>query len=183
MEPVSAVSVAAAALQFLDFGSRLLSTSYQVYKSPKGKTEKQVALSTIIDDLSCLLQHVERVTAGAKPCSATQSKLVHLSDECRNLITPLNKALDRLQGQQNGESSFTFDDGQQGGEAATSKKPMIKILRNALIAVWDESEIEETMGKLEDMRRRMTSAAIFTVWYVSYLASCRTHGSSVLIRS
>ncbi|KAH6632215.1 hypothetical protein F5144DRAFT_245063 [Chaetomium tenue] len=157
MEPVSAVGVAAAALQFLDFGSRLLSTSRQIYRSPSGRTAKQVTLSTITNDLAHILAQVEQATASITPTSLAYHQLVGLSTECKDLIAPLNDALAALG--KDGDSVFMYDEGKR-----VKEKSVLKTLRCALEAIWNQAEIEETIAKLRDMERRVTTAVIFAIW-------------------
>ncbi|EAQ87685.1 hypothetical protein CHGG_04304 [Chaetomium globosum CBS 148.51] len=157
MEPVSAVGVAAAALQFLDFGSRLLSTSRQIYRSPSGRTARQVTLSTITNDLAHILAHVEQATASITPTSLAYHQLVSLSTECKDLIAPLNDALAALG--KDGDSVFMYDEGKR-----VKEKSVLKTLRSALEAIWNQAEIEETIAKLRDMERRVTTAVIFAIW-------------------
>lgn len=160
MDPVSAVGVAAAAMQFLDFGLRLLSTSYDIYKSPSGRTAKQVTLSTIVDDLTDLLDQTKDTTsAGYAYTSPAEEQLLRLSKECKALVAPLHEALGRLR--KAGPTEFTFEEPQSGKE-----KSIRKTLRAALKSVWEESEIDETIGKLDKMKRRMMTATLLALWYV-----------------
>lgn len=160
MDPASAVGVAAAAMQFLDFGLRLLSTSYDIYKSPSGWTAKQVTLSTIVDDLTGVLDQVKDTTsAGYAYTSPAEDQLLRLSRECKALIAPLREALGQLQ--RTGPTKFTFEEPQAGGE-----KSIRKTLHAALKSVWKESEIDETIDKLDKMKRRMMTATLFALWYV-----------------
>jgi len=169
MEPVSAISVAAATLQVLDFGARLLSASHQIYRSPSGCTSKQVALSTIAGDLSRLLDQVEHVTTGNISLSPAQDQLVKLGAECKTLLAPLGKALDRLQDDRG--SGFTFTQ-TQTTDSLRSEKGLVETFRSALGAVWNQADIDKKMKELEDMRQRMAAAAIFTLWYVTTVYIC-----------
>jgi hypothetical protein len=59
MVPLDAISLAAAVLQFVDFGSKLMIESYNVYHSESGATEDSDALTlatTILRDLAFRLQ-------------------------------------------------------------------------------------------------------------------------------
>jgi hypothetical protein len=173
MEPTSAIGVAAAAIQFLDFGSRLLSSSCDIYRSPSGQTAKQVALSAIVGDLSSLLNQVEQtisagLRSGAHP-SPAQDRLLGLCGECKNLIAPLNQSLSRLQRDRASDLCF-------GGQDAEEKcgRGVLMSLRLALKAVWNESEIVETFDKLDAMKRRITAAALFALWWVPISAKMQS---------
>jgi hypothetical protein len=59
MVPLDAISLAAAILQFVDFGSKLMIESYNVYHSASGATEDADALTlatTTLQDLAYRLQ-------------------------------------------------------------------------------------------------------------------------------
>ena len=53
MEPLSALSVAAAVVQFVDFGSSLVSKSREIYKSSQGasigQAESEIATKRLVD--------------------------------------------------------------------------------------------------------------------------------------
>ena len=59
MDPVSALGVAAAAVQFVDFGSRLLSNTLETYKNATGQSTRNMELSVISQDLVLLATEVE----------------------------------------------------------------------------------------------------------------------------
>ncbi|KAK0616675.1 hypothetical protein B0T14DRAFT_250916 [Immersiella caudata] len=163
MEPTGAIGVAAAAIQFLDFGSRLLSSSCDIYRSPSGQTAKQVALSAIIDDLSSLLNQVEqtisiRLRSGSHP-SPAEDQVLRLCKECKSLVAPVSQSLSRLQDDQATGSCF----GSQDASGKTDRT-VLAALRLALKAVWNEAEIIETFNKLDAMKRRITAAALFALW-------------------
>ncbi len=164
MEPAGVVGLAAAAFQFLDFGSRLLSTSYTIYKSPSGQTAKQVALDTIVKDFSVLLGQVENTTSSAfapAPASPAQGQLLKLCGECQELIAPLINALGQLQNDGHADTEITFD-----GQAAQRRggKAVVKTVKAALKAVLKDSEMNDMIEKLEAMHRRMISATLFALW-------------------
>ena len=162
MEAAAVVGVAAAALQFLDFGSRLLSTSYQVYKSPSGQSAREASLSTITDDLSTLLQQLRETSSTAHSeivTSPAQRQLLKLSEECETLLDPLRPALAQLE--KDGHTDFTFD---AWGKRKT--KNALKTIQSTLKAVLKDSETQKTTDQLESMRRRIMSATLSALWYV-----------------
>jgi hypothetical protein len=63
MEPLSALSVAAAVVQFVDFGTRLLSQTREIYKSSTGQTERVSLLKRVTRDLDSLTSRVEEKAA------------------------------------------------------------------------------------------------------------------------
>ena len=72
MDPITAVSVAAAVTQFIDFSVRLLSTSYDIYVSPHGESGRQVERKTIARDLAEISGEVTRsITEAAREDTLT----------------------------------------------------------------------------------------------------------------
>ncbi|KAI0009837.1 hypothetical protein F4779DRAFT_627530 [Xylariaceae sp. FL0662B] len=59
MEPISILSVAAAALQFLDFGSRVLTDTREAYASSGGRSRNNLELSRISEDFARLARDIE----------------------------------------------------------------------------------------------------------------------------
>ncbi|RDW93695.1 ATP-binding protein [Aspergillus mulundensis] len=51
MDPISALSLAAVILQFIDFSSKLVAGTYEVYNSASGTTVENVHITTIVTDL------------------------------------------------------------------------------------------------------------------------------------
>jgi hypothetical protein len=67
MDPLSALSVAAAVVQFVDFGTRVLSDARHIYESSSGQTSMNLELSTVANDLSRLIDDMESNVEKAKP--------------------------------------------------------------------------------------------------------------------
>jgi len=56
MDPLTALSVASSIIQFVDFGSKLLSRSRQLYKSKEGVLTENVDVETITEDITTLVK-------------------------------------------------------------------------------------------------------------------------------
>ncbi|KAL4876907.1 hypothetical protein BJY04DRAFT_199201 [Aspergillus karnatakaensis] len=54
MDPISAVSFVGTILQFIDFSSKLIIGTYEIYKSTEGTTSELADVSTVIRDLNIL---------------------------------------------------------------------------------------------------------------------------------
>ncbi|TRX88264.1 hypothetical protein FHL15_010831 [Xylaria flabelliformis] len=93
MNPLDAISLAAAVVQFTDFGVRLLSETMQVYKSVSGMTSQTVELKTIKDDLRQLSQSIEgksaQLAVPIKPPRKSEQNLLRLCRTCQELSTEL----------------------------------------------------------------------------------------------
>lgn len=62
MEPLSALSVATAVVQFVDFSANLLSTSKEIFKSPRGMTKKNANTEEIYASLKDLSDRLITLT-------------------------------------------------------------------------------------------------------------------------
>ncbi|QKX61547.1 uncharacterized protein TRUGW13939_08699 [Talaromyces rugulosus] len=60
MDPLTALSVAGSTIQFVDFGSRLVSKTQKLYKSADGVLTEHIHLEVIIADLGTLLKGLQR---------------------------------------------------------------------------------------------------------------------------
>jgi hypothetical protein len=164
MDPMSALSVATAVLQFVDFGSRLLSTSYEISRSSSGQTAKEVELSTITSELLGLVAHVkdtvEASKAGNRYRSEAENRLVKISEECEEVVSQFGSALDILKNRERTEASR--------GSKKDDGKSRISFLwgspRAALASVWNASKIDGMIEQLEKLKRRMTAATLFCLW-------------------
>ncbi|PSS18373.1 hypothetical protein M430DRAFT_27832 [Amorphotheca resinae ATCC 22711] len=56
IDPLTALSVASSVIQFVDFGSKLLSFSRQLYKSKEGVLTENVDVKTITEDITTLVK-------------------------------------------------------------------------------------------------------------------------------
>jgi hypothetical protein len=98
MDPVSALGVAAAAVQFVDFGSRLLSNTLETYKNATGQSTRNMELSVISQDLVLLATEVETLLGKMeepRPGSAAE-RLKSLCHDCKSVNAELQTILEKL---------------------------------------------------------------------------------------
>ncbi len=177
MDPVSAFQLAAAVVGVVDFGARLLSDTYEIYRSGTGHTERDVELSTLSRDLTALgTQLQDRLSVVSSPSAASASAsastaapgpeavLLDLSRRCIEASSRLQKAVNDLQANMAGTSKISV--------AANS-------FASALKAVWKKSEIEGLKENLEEIRSQMTIATLVSVWYVPMMRSPKPSDSLV----
>ncbi|KAK4160717.1 hypothetical protein QBC43DRAFT_292730 [Cladorrhinum sp. PSN259] len=100
MEPLTALGLAAAVVQFTDFGVRLLTDSVRIYQSVDGQTLQHVQLARISDDLSQLARNIEEkavnLTQARRSLRPTERILVRLSEESQSISNQLSSILDRI---------------------------------------------------------------------------------------
>jgi hypothetical protein len=161
MDPISAVGIAAAVLQFVEFGASLLSETYRVYRSPSGRTANEVTLSAIASDLSVMMAEIKNMTeVGNSYRSPALNQLLQLCKDCEQMVLPLQEAIKGMQ--IDGEQSFGYLQSTTG-----DRRTLRSSFRIALAAVWGEKGIEETITALREMRTRMIDSVIFCLWYAA----------------
>ncbi|KAI0188944.1 hypothetical protein EV127DRAFT_512657 [Xylaria flabelliformis] len=113
MNPLDAISLAAAVAQFTDFGVRLLSETLNVYKSVSGMTIEIVELKTIEDDLRQLSQSIQekslQLADPRKPLHESDRRLLQLCETCQSLSTELVTTVDRLRTRSTGTINLAVE--------------------------------------------------------------------------
>ena len=152
MDPLSGLSVAAAVVQFVDFGTRLLKGTHQVYNSSSGQSTEVIELSTISTDLTQLLQDAESKLR-AKPLDETQlpeDTFYGLCRECEATKDAIQKVISRLQAR--GHSKISV--------AASSFSVALK---RAL----SSRELEALIERLDQIRQQAMMAMLCLLLYVA----------------
>ena len=108
MEPLSALAVASAVVQMVDFGAKLFSKSVELYKSAEGSLPINVELSSIVEDLSQISDGLV-ASHGLKEEQLTEDEvaLIRLASQCNSLAHELMSDLQRLVVQNPDRKIFT----------------------------------------------------------------------------
>ncbi|CAM1503537.1 Fc.00g011280.m01.CDS01 [Cosmosporella sp. VM-42] len=171
MDPLSALGVAAGVVQFIDFGTRLVSEVGQLYLSPSGRTAEEVELTTVASDLAQLGRNVDsETTALARSVPAEGSSeaiLLRICEECVAAARELDTAIQALRSSGLGPS-FKFGD-QQGHFDDFNSGKMNKISKAAYsfataIRSVTSFNAERWRRTLSDLRMRMMSASLTVLW-------------------
>lgn len=136
LDPFSALSLAATIVQFVDFSSKLISDTAELYRSAEGNLASNIELSTIVTDLSTLSSDLEVRDRDQSAYSKDERALTNLAVQCRELST---KLLDIL-----------------GDLRVKGPHKKWKSVRRALRSVWKESEIREIQKRLDSFRSQLT---------------------------
>ncbi|KAI8674562.1 NACHT domain-containing protein [Fusarium keratoplasticum] len=149
MDPITALQTASAIIGIVDFGTRLLSSTYEIYQSASGHTAREVGLSTLSEELSGLGKQLQdRLPATSSAASASDRTLQNLSARCVQASNKLHSAIHDLQANRSGNGRISI--------AANS-------FASALKAVWNKGEIESLREELIELRSQITFAAIISV--------------------
>ncbi|KAI9154739.1 hypothetical protein HJFPF1_07296 [Paramyrothecium foliicola] len=173
MEPLSALGVAAGVVQFIDFGTRLISTTGQLYQSPSGRTAREVQLTTIASDLAQLSTNIRSQITLLKEATPAQgsseSVLLGICEECMGAAKELQDALTNLR-KKNRLKSLRFGASGNGPDDLANKtaepskiKGVMESFAVALksIVSFDGQSWRE---RLLDLRTRMMSALLAILW-------------------
>ncbi|KAK6193885.1 hypothetical protein LQW54_012014 [Pestalotiopsis sp. IQ-011] len=162
MDPVSALGIAAAVVQFTDFASRLLSKAWKTYHSPRIQTSEDFQLTVVASDLttltSTLVSHLE---AGSRRNDGADAQLLQLCRECNSISLELQDTLKAAITRQKNLCSQT-----------RSLKLAGDVFREAISALWSEGKVENARQSLNSIHRRMLDTVTTSIW----IDSQRTKG-------
>ena len=144
MDPLSALSVAAAVVQFIDFGGTIIASTYKIHKS-RGKEGEGTDVASIATRLANLNSELER-SATFSPTSQIDRDIVILCQQCNKAATSLLDALREL----NAASSATLWDS----------------FKIALRTVWSQGEIDALQTRLETYRQQISMHILAGLRYV-----------------
>ncbi|SPO04142.1 uncharacterized protein DNG_06825 [Cephalotrichum gorgonifer] len=157
MDPFNTLSAVAAVVQLVDFGTRLLKTSVEVYKSPSGHTAKEVEVSTVLDDLTTLAERAREEIARPRP-------LIH-GQEQDELLGPILANIDIIAKDFEGAMNTLLSKGiykLYGGGG-----PKKKGIGGALISTLNASKTRDLTDRLEQMRTRVIYFSVHDIWVES----------------
>ncbi|KAH6673405.1 hypothetical protein B0J14DRAFT_666740 [Halenospora varia] len=138
LDPVSALSVAAAAVQFIDFSRKIVCKSKNLYLSADGALDENRLSETVTMRLSQLVQRIE-TTPNSLPSnfSDAESRLETIRKECTLISTQLIQRLHQLK------------------VPDCSRYRRWKSFRQALKTVWSKSDIDAIARQLSDLRAEL----------------------------
>jgi hypothetical protein len=134
MDPISALSVAAAVVQFIDFGGTIIASTYAIYKSSSKKSEGTNDIASItarLVELNCELEQ----SATFSPTSQVERDIAMLCQHCNKAAITLLDALHQLNGASNPNLWNSF--------------------KIALRTVWTQGEIDALQTRLESYRQQI----------------------------
>jgi hypothetical protein len=136
LDALSAVSLAATIIQFVDFSSKIVSKGYHLYESADGVLSENARLGYVIADLKSLntrLQKHEKLGCLTKE----EQALEDLSSQCSIIAKELLERLDKL------------------NVEANTKNRKWKSFRQALKSVWNKKALDEMAATLSEYRNQI----------------------------
>lgn len=151
MDPLSAVSLASAVIQFVDFGSRLLRDTVEIYQSQTGGSHESDHISKIAGTISDLSEDVEHLS-GAVLGSPAQEKsseavFLRLCGECKRTGEELQDCIDKVRITVTGDT-----------------ERVLPSFRAALQKQWSKKKIEKLLSRLGQLQQGMMTALLVFLW-------------------
>jgi hypothetical protein len=157
MDPLTALGLAAAVVQFVDFGVEIFHKSNEILHSASGASVENASIKITTLDLQLLLEKIRNSQPRIPPGSdvpAEQISLNSLVESCNELGDELLKLV---------------RDMSAGPEAGKWKS-----LAAALSSVWSRKRIQETANLLERYQKQLNMNLLVSLRYFQ-LRSIRTH--------
>ncbi|KAK1635619.1 hypothetical protein BDP81DRAFT_450488 [Colletotrichum phormii] len=158
MDPFTALGLAAAIIQFVEFGAKLVSNSREIYVSTDGRTKEHETLDEICSDLRFLVDDIdEAADLAGEPTKRIDEEVAlrKLAEKCRNTALELQSLL---------KSLYCTP----GGRVAS--------LKQALRAAWGKRKVDDVEARLKEYRQELMThlVAITSNQQSSVLRELRT---------
>lgn len=148
MDPLTALSLAGTVIQFVDFGSKLVSAGRQLYKN--GQLDIHAQAARAADDLldySVKLRRPLQTAESTRPLTEDEKALEKICQDCDVLAQSFLARLDRLK----------VPPQTKKGWKKGQKSKAWPSLRVALESLWTKEELQELGNKLQGYRQEMDS--------------------------
>jgi hypothetical protein len=142
MDPLTALSVAGTIIQFVDFGNKLLMSSFQLYKLPRGMLKANEELELVTGDLQSVVVKLR----GA--CPEDDESLRDFHAVCNEAAHIANELLERL-----------IDLKVRNGRSHAWES-----LKAAVKAAWSKDEIESLKERLSTLKEAFNSRTMLLLW-------------------
>ena len=149
MDPLSAISLAAAVVQFVDFGSRLLRNTAAIYRSSSNQIRGTNDVSSISQDLSALSNEVESKSRLALRTSSEISEeiFVRLCGACRDIGAELQDCVADVKIYVKG-----------------NPERAVRSFLSALQQMRSAEKINDLRSRLDETQQRMMTSVLVFLW-------------------
>ena len=146
MDPFSALGVASSLITFIDFTSRLINGSLELYHSTDGATASHRTLEGVTKDLGNLCDSLipTQSNVSGVGCSDSELTLLPLIEPCRQLGHELSIVFEGLKVQSRGRAW--------------------KSARQALKSVWKANKIKKYQEQLDLYRSQLATRLLSLLW-------------------
>jgi len=142
LDPLTAASLAAAILQFVDFGSKIIVSGYETYRSVNGATEENVDLEYLTQ---ALYKFQDQFSTTPKQPSHGDQELQRLAQKCTYVAGDLLVLLDSLK---------------------VKEKGLVRTweaLRQSCRLVWKKEEIAKKEKLLDSIAGQVNSRLLYMI--------------------
>ncbi|KAH6672603.1 hypothetical protein B0J14DRAFT_514181 [Halenospora varia] len=154
MDPLTALSLAGNVIQFVDFGSKLLSQGYELYKSTGGRLELDEELELITADLSGLINkmrhanvHGPRRIPSSTPLQDSNAQQLVFENICHEATQIAEAILVKLE-------LLKIDD---------TKNRKLETFKRMWKRVWSQNEIDVLLVRLSRLKDVIDSEALAAI--------------------
>lgn len=142
LDPISAVSLAAAILQFVDFGSKIIVSGYETYRSTHGATEENIDLEYLTQ---MLYKFQDQLSTSPNQLAPSDQELQKLAQKCSYIAGDLLVLLDSPKVKEKGLVR-TWD-----------------ALRQSCRLVWKKDEIAKKEKMLNSIAGQVNSRLLYMI--------------------
>lgn len=136
MDPLTALSVAGAAIQFTDFAIKILATGHELYNSPKRSSAANEEIERTTLYISHLVAKIQRSSNQDGRAGELTGDKQSLSDICGVCVTIANEILKRL----------------EGLKVKGDNCSIRRVLQAALRQTWEARELQSLAKRLERIK-------------------------------
>jgi len=165
MDPFSALSLASNVVQFVDFGSKLVSRILEIHHSADGALAANVDLETIITDLRNISESLGPPGGPNTPENGTS--LVQLTDSC-DAPGGLNALKNKTSLEQLADSCNALANELLSvleGLKVEGRRKKWGSVRKALKSAWKEGEVKALSARLDMFRSQLTNRLVALLRY------------------
>ncbi|KEZ41644.1 hypothetical protein SAPIO_CDS6959 [Scedosporium apiospermum] len=158
MDPFSALAVATAALQVIDFSAKLVTTGTELFKH--GSTNRTIDLewaATELRDYTERLQNALQLGPNTRSLAEAESKLCDRAGEAKQLAEELLQLINE-------------------SKRRVGKNKVYEGFRSALVTISTKSNIDRIENKLDSLRKDLVLHILVTLKLQHQLASARSDG-------
>jgi hypothetical protein len=150
LNPLSALSIAASIIQFVEFSSEVVSKGRGIYSSVDGALRENNEKETIATRLQCLAEGLKLPTRPDDGSVATEQEQA-LQDICTECISLSDELLLRLE---------------KVKVPSWFEQRKWKSCRQALKSVWSKKKLDEAAARLLQLRHELDSHVLYYLRYV-----------------
>ena len=141
MDPLTAFSLAGNIIQFVDFGTRLLSTTRALYRSSVGSLAIDDELELVTADLSILIAKLKHSAVSRQDGSSSFDKI------CDEAVGVATEIVSKLEGLRLQEGKFR----------------LWRSLQKAVKEIWSKKELYGLVERLDRLRKALDSKVLFSL--------------------